>query len=127
MKNSIVLSPLEPLLKVLNLPSPLQELELSHHSDYQVFIKRDDLIHPYISGNKWRKLKYNLLHFMEGSYDGIISFGGPFSNHLVALATSCNILDLPCLGLVRSLVLDSNNPTLQIMPTNGNEATGNIS
>ena len=44
--------------------SPLQKLDLSYYGiKNQVYVKRDDLIHPIISGNKWRKLKYNLKHF----------------------------------------------------------------
>lgn len=51
-----------------------------------VFVKRDDLIHPIITGNKWRKLK-EYIHFAQNNEpNSIISFGGAYSNHLYALA-----------------------------------------
>ena len=52
----------------------------------QLFIKRDDLIHPFISGNKWRKLKYNLEEAHELGKKHLVSFGGAYSNHILALA-----------------------------------------
>ena len=51
----------------------------------QVFVKRDDLIHPIISGNKWRKLKNYIQTFSLNEHSGILSFGGAYSNHLFAL------------------------------------------
>jgi 1-aminocyclopropane-1-carboxylate deaminase len=53
-----------------------------------LYIKRDDLIHPYISGNKWRKLKYNLIKAKEESKTHLVTFGGAFSNHLLATAAA---------------------------------------
>ena len=68
--------------------SPLQELNLSFYGiDNKVYVKRDDLIHHIISGNKWRKLKYNLLHFNTLNKKGIITMGGAYSN-----TYSCSIL-----------------------------------
>ena len=54
----------------LNLPSPLQELhdEVIEKAGIRLFIKRDDLIHPTVSGNKWRKLKYNIQAFQNGGF-----------------------------------------------------------
>ncbi|SKB77688.1 1-aminocyclopropane-1-carboxylate deaminase [Sphingobacterium nematocida] len=52
----------------------------------EVYIKRDDMIHPFISGNKWRKLKYNLLKASSLGKDTLITFGGAWSNHVLALA-----------------------------------------
>jgi 1-aminocyclopropane-1-carboxylate deaminase len=52
----------------------------------EVSIKREDLIHPFISGNKWRKLKYVLADAQEHGKTLLVSFGGAYSNHLVALA-----------------------------------------
>ena len=51
-----------------------------------VFIKREDLIHPFVSGNKYRKLKYNLLKAREDGYSVLLTFGGAFSNHIAAVA-----------------------------------------
>ena len=52
----------------------------------EVFVKRDDLIDDLVSGNKWRKLKYNILAAKNGQFPRILTFGGAYSNHLVALA-----------------------------------------
>ncbi|RXF70714.1 1-aminocyclopropane-1-carboxylate deaminase/D-cysteine desulfhydrase [Arcticibacter tournemirensis] len=68
-----------------------QEEEIFHplfkEKEVRVFLKRDDMIHPFISGNKWRKLKYNLINASEENKDHLITFGGVWSNHL--LATAC--------------------------------------
>ena len=83
-------------------PSPLQELDLSFYGiDNKVYIKRDDLIHNIISGNKWRKLKYNLLHFKNLNKKGIISMGGAYSSHILALAYLCKEYSIPCVLLVK--------------------------
>lgn len=72
----------------LNIYSPLQKLEnpLFNDKGVQVFIKRDDLIHPFISGNKWRKLKYTLQKAQSLHKSHLVTFGGAYSNHLVATA-----------------------------------------
>jgi len=74
------------------LPSPLQRLEWSRLSGVQLWVKRDDLIHPIISGNKWRKLK-GIFEATPGSPTSpqgeptmVVSFGGAYSHHLSALA-----------------------------------------
>ncbi|TRX52816.1 1-aminocyclopropane-1-carboxylate deaminase/D-cysteine desulfhydrase [Thalassomonas sp. M1454] len=80
--------------------------------ELNVFIKRDDLIHPIISGNKWRKLKHNLLQAKAENKNTIISFGGAFSNHIHALAYACKINDLNCIGIIRGEQQYQNNFTL---------------
>jgi 1-aminocyclopropane-1-carboxylate deaminase len=83
--------------------SKLQTLQHPLFEQYQlhVQIKRDDLIDPIISGNKWRKLKYNIKHVKEKGYKGIISFGGAYSNHIHALAFACKQHDLHAIGIIR--------------------------
>ncbi len=66
-----------------------------------LFIKRDDLIHPLISGNKWRKLKYNILHVQQNNLEGILTFGGAYSNHLLAVAMAGKLFNIKTVGLVR--------------------------
>lgn len=69
-----------------NLNSPLQELR---NSDLiRLWVKRDDLIDPYISGNKWRKLKYLLAKAVKLNKLHLVTFGGAYSNHLVATAAA---------------------------------------
>jgi 1-aminocyclopropane-1-carboxylate deaminase len=97
----------------LLLPSPLQELKdpLFTEKKIKVFLKRDDLIHPSISGNKWRKLKYNLIGLKK---DRILTFGGAFSNHIAATAAICYDLKLRSIGIIRGEETESLNDTLRI-------------
>jgi 1-aminocyclopropane-1-carboxylate deaminase len=68
--------------------SPLEQLrhELFDQKGVEVWLKRDDLIHPFISGNKWRKLKYHLLAARGEGREHLVTFGGAYSNHLLAAA-----------------------------------------
>ncbi len=66
-----------------------------------VFVKRDDMIHPFISGNKWRKLKYNHVSFVNSGCKGIVTFGGAFSNHIIATAAFCAENKVECIGIIR--------------------------
>lgn len=94
--------------------SPLQAIKHSLFTRHQVkvSIKRDDQIHPIISGNKWRKLRYNLQLAKEKQYQGIISFGGCYSNHLHALAYACQQQQLEALAIVRGESDNQSNYTL---------------
>lgn len=67
----------------------------------QLDVLRLDKIHPVISGNKWFKLKYHLDNFNAGNYKGIISFGGAWSNHIVATAYACYLQKIKCIGIIR--------------------------
>ena len=99
----------------MTLPSPLQTIAhpLFDLHKLTVMIKRDDLIHPIISGNKWRKLKYNIDQAKVQGKKGIISFGGAYSNHIHALAFACYQLNLPCIGIIRGECHYANNFTLR--------------
>lgn len=85
----------------------------------KLLIKRDDLIHPLVSGNKWRKLKHNIHHALEHNYQGIASFGGAFSNHIFALSAAGQIAELKTLGFIRTHQLDTLNPTLAFAKQQG--------
>ncbi|GAB4254318.1 MAG: pyridoxal-phosphate dependent enzyme [Methylomicrobium sp.] len=67
----------------------------------EFWVKRDDLIDPVISGNKWRKLKYIIDHFLSVGATKMISMGGPYSNHLHALAYIGHLLGFETEGLIR--------------------------
>lgn len=99
----------------INIPSPLQQLRDEEFSNagIEIFVKRDDLIHPEISGNKWRKLKYNLQFALEAGHEAIATIGGAFSNHLKATAFAANLLGLRSIGFVRWHEIDLRNPTLK--------------
>jgi len=96
----------------------LSELQPLHHPlftqhNVRVQIKRDDIIHPIISGNKWRKLKYNLAHVLQNkNITGVLSFGGSYSNHIHALAFACYQQKVPCVGVIRGEEGYANNFTL---------------
>lgn len=87
----------------LNINSPVEELidPLFKNKGVQVFIKRDDLIHPFISGNKWRKLKYTLVQAKAQRKDHLVTFGGAYSNHLVATACTAAKFGFRATGFVR--------------------------
>ncbi|MDF2191767.1 pyridoxal-phosphate dependent enzyme [Paraflavitalea sp. CAU 1676] len=67
----------------------------------RVAVLRLDLIHPVLSGNKWFKLKYHLQQAFQLQKKGILTFGGAYSNHLVATAIACNLEGLAAIGIVR--------------------------
>jgi 1-aminocyclopropane-1-carboxylate deaminase len=79
--------------------SLLQKLENIHEID--VTILRDDLLHPFISGNKIRKLKYNLEDFKKSGKEYMLTFGGAFSNHLVAVAAAGEENNFKTIGIIR--------------------------
>lgn len=102
------------LSEILQLPSPLQMVQFAEWEQYgvEVYFKRDDLIHPAISGNKWRKLYGHLQKFESENYQGILTFGGAFSNHIVAVAATCQQLRIPSIGIIRGET-DESNPALK--------------
>ena len=82
----------------------------------ELWIKREDLIHPFVSGNKFRKLKYNLLQAKAEKKDTILTFGGAFSNHIAAVAFTGKEHGFKTIGIIRgeelALKIDE-NPTLK--------------
>ena len=81
------------ILQKISLPNTIKEVE--------VYLKREDLIHPQISGNKWRKLKYNLQFAKDNSYDTLLTFGGAYSNHIHATASAGKIFSFKTIGIIR--------------------------
>ena len=79
----------------------------SNNKDLELFVKRDDLIHKYISGNKIRKLNQNIFSFYKNKCKKLVTFGGAFSNHLLATASMCYELGIPCIGIVRGEELNA--------------------
>lgn len=85
-------------------------------------IKREDKIHPYISGNKYRKLKYNLLKAKEEGYDKLLTFGGAYSNHIAAVAAVGGEQAWKTVGVIRGEELVEKwqkNTTLQFAASQG--------
>lgn len=103
----------------LDIYSPIQSIQNSLFSNkgLQVFIKRDDLIHPIISGNKWRKLKYVLQDAQAQNKTQLVTFGGAYSNHLLATAAAAAKFGFKATGIVRGE--EVNNDTLFLCKLHG--------
>jgi 1-aminocyclopropane-1-carboxylate deaminase len=101
--------------------SPVQQIKnkLFAERGLTVFIKRDDLIHPVISGNKWRKLKYILKQAQRQNKTHLVTFGGPYSNHLLATAAAAAQFRFKATGIVRGEHV--NNDTLFLCRLHGME------
>jgi 1-aminocyclopropane-1-carboxylate deaminase len=99
--------------------SPVQQIhdELFAKKGLEVFIKRDDLIHPIISGNKWRKLKYLLNQAQTENKTHLVTFGGAYSNHLLATAAAASKFGFQSTGFVRGE--EVNNDTLFLCRLHG--------
>ena len=101
-----------------------QEVQLPILNEKQVvlFLKREDLIHPYISGNKYRKLKYNLFEAEQLGLETVLTFGGAFSNHIAATAYAASEKGFKSIGIIRGEELEEKwmqNPTLNRAYANG--------
>lgn len=90
--------------------TPLQPVDwpAATAAGVHLLIKRDDLIHPTVQGNKWRKLK----PLFEQPLKGIVTFGGAYSNHLHAVALAGRAMGFPTVGLVRGTAVNIHNATL---------------
>ena len=98
-----------------SLESSNQEISIEN-TNVRLFIKREDLLHPYISGNKFRKLKYNLAQAKKENKTSLVTFGGAFSNHILAVAAAGNEYGFKTIGIIRGQELKDKieeNPTLQ--------------
>jgi 1-aminocyclopropane-1-carboxylate deaminase len=108
---------------MIQLPtSPLQQINDPILKDFPVklYIKRDDLIHPEITGNKWRKLKYNLIEAREKGYNRLMTFGGAFSNHIYATSAAGKEFGFETTGLIRGEELTPiSNEILMFSKING--------
>ena len=103
------------MVDIQHTSTPLQKLDSDQLSraDITLWVKRLDLVHPLVSGNKWYKLKYNLLAAKEEGATTILSFGGAYSNHIHALAAACQMLGFASIGVIRGEPHTPLNATLQ--------------
>jgi len=91
------------------------DLEILHQKKITLAVKREDLIHPYVSGNKFRKLKYNLEKAKMLGHDTLLTFGGAYSNHIAAVASAAAENGFKSIGIIRGEELENDtklNPTL---------------
>ncbi|ABQ04944.1 1-aminocyclopropane-1-carboxylate deaminase/D-cysteine desulfhydrase [Flavobacterium johnsoniae] len=99
-----------------------QNINIQFPNHISLTIKREDLIHPFVSGNKFRKLKYNLLQAKAENKDTLLTFGGAFSNHIAAVAYAGKEQGFKTIGIIRGdELLDKiqENPTLKFAQENG--------
>ncbi|WP_017496690.1 1-aminocyclopropane-1-carboxylate deaminase/D-cysteine desulfhydrase [Flavobacterium sp. WG21] len=99
-----------------------QEIQIAFPKGIRLTIKREDLIHPFVSGNKFRKLKYNLLQAKTEHQETLLTFGGAFSNHIAAVAYAGKEQGFRTIGIIRGEELFDKieeNPTLKFAQENG--------
>ncbi|QOW11673.1 pyridoxal-phosphate dependent enzyme [Kaistella flava (ex Peng et al. 2021)] len=109
-------------MKTPTIPIPITQIPLQ--KNIQLFLKREDLIHAQISGNKYWKLFYNINSYLDQNSQNpfIITFGGAFSNHIAAVAALGKEYQLKTLGIIRGEELQDKwqeNPTLKLAYQNG--------
>ncbi len=96
--------------------SPIVNIPIENDYNIRLFLKREDLLHPHISGNKFRKLKFNIEEAKTQNANTILTFGGAFSNHIAATAYACKINGIKSIGIIRGEELKEKvnlNPTLK--------------
>ena len=94
-------------LRLMNFKVSNQQVSIQFPNLITLHIKREDLIHPFVSGNKFRKLKYNLLQAKAEGKSKIITFGGAFSNHIAAVAYAGKENNFETIGIIRGQELFS--------------------
>jgi 1-aminocyclopropane-1-carboxylate deaminase len=108
-------------MDLFNIPSPLHQLH--HHPGIsmgiKLYLKRDDLIHQHVSGNKWRKLKYNIEEARKQNAETLVTAGGPWSNHLSATATAGKLLGFKTKAFIRGVEPKIWSDTLLFCKSNG--------
>ena len=109
------------MLEFPKLEIPIQKITTG---DVEIFLKREDLIHPEISGNKYWKLYFNVNNYLEGPGKNplLITFGGAFSNHIASVAAFGRIFNIPTMGIIRGEELEDHffeNYTLKRAFENG--------
>ncbi|MEV6240796.1 pyridoxal-phosphate dependent enzyme [Lentzea sp. NPDC051838] len=109
----------------LQLPSPLQELRDDRvgRRGLRLYLKRDDLIHPELTGNKWRKLRYNLEAAEERGQPRLLTFGGAYSNHIAATAAAGDLFGFETVGVIRGEAHEPLNDVLAFAASRGMRLT----
>ncbi|MEA5623251.1 1-aminocyclopropane-1-carboxylate deaminase/D-cysteine desulfhydrase [Nostoc sp. UHCC 0251] len=100
---------------------PLQQInsEIARKAGVDLYVLRLDLMHPWVNGNKWFKLKYNLLEAKEKNFTTLLTFGGAYSNHIYATAAAGSLFGFRTIGLIRGEERLPLNPTLSFAVQQG--------
>jgi len=98
-----------------------EEISTSILKDKRInlYIKRIDLVHKHISGNKWYKLKYNIIEAKSQLKDTLLTFGGAYSNHIAATSFAAQSNGFKSIGVIRGDEGFSLNPTIEFAKSNG--------
>lgn len=107
---------------IIKVPTPIVEIfdDLLIEKQVRVFVKQDYLTHKEVSGNKWRKLKYNLIEAKKLDKNTLVSFGGAYSNHIHALAAASHYFGFQSIGIIRGDELnESSSKTLRFAAEKG--------
>ncbi len=82
-------------------PTQLINSSVAADADVKLYVLRLDCMHPLINGNKWFKLKYNLLEAKQKNYTKLLTFGGAYSNHISATAAAGSLFGFGTIGVIR--------------------------
>lgn len=99
-----------------------QKINVPNNFGIEVYVKREDVLHSEISGNKFRKLKYNLIEARNLGFTKLLTFGGAYSNHIAAVAAAGKEFGFETIGVIRGEELQEKyleNPTLKKASENG--------
>ncbi|MBD2245344.1 pyridoxal-phosphate dependent enzyme [Nostoc sp. FACHB-888] len=100
---------------------PIQQInsKIARNAGVDLYVLRLDLMHPFVNGNKWFKLKYNLLDAKEKNFTTLLTFGGAYSNHIYATAAAGNLFGFRTIGVIRGEERLPLNPTLSFAVQQG--------
>lgn len=102
-------------------PPPTQKIDsdIARLAGVELYVLRLDLMHPWVNGNKWYKLKYNLAQAKEQGYTKLLTFGGAYSNHIFATAAAGKLLQFQTIGVIRGEETLPLNSTLSFAAQQG--------
>ncbi|WP_158856052.1 1-aminocyclopropane-1-carboxylate deaminase/D-cysteine desulfhydrase [Lunatibacter salilacus] len=107
------------MLKTNEIPTQTLSFPLFHEKNVSVSILRLDLVHPDLSGNKFFKLRHNLMDAQDKGFRRILTFGGAYSNHIYAMAAAGKLFNMDTVGVIRGEIIRPLNPTLDTAEKSG--------
>ncbi|MFN6562161.1 MAG: 1-aminocyclopropane-1-carboxylate deaminase/D-cysteine desulfhydrase [Nostoc sp. ChiSLP01] len=110
-------------MSLIFIPPFIQQInsKIAREAGVNLSVLRLDVMHPWVNGNKWFKLKYNLLEAKQKNFTRLLTFGGAYSNHIYATAAAGNLLGFHTIGVIRGEEKLRLNPTLSFAVQQGME------
>ncbi|MFN6502217.1 MAG: 1-aminocyclopropane-1-carboxylate deaminase/D-cysteine desulfhydrase [Nostoc sp. DedQUE01] len=110
-------------MSLIFIPPSVQQInsKIAREAGVNLSVLRLDVMHPWVNGNKWFKLKYNLLEAKQKNFTRLLTFGGAYSNHIYATAAAGNLLGFHTIGVIRGEEKLPLNPTLSFAVQQGME------